>query len=125
MGILRSGECSCASDILNFLAPRNILPNIYGTNWASWNGNLDILKWLADLPQAVLPDIEGANMASENGHLDVLKWLEERDILPDNNGANRALASGRLDILKLLEYRLTINDALLQGLNPKFHYVVQ
>ena len=70
------------------------MPNIYGTNWASWNGNLDILKWLADLPQAVLPDIEGGKYG--------FKFLFDKGVLPDVEGANLASMTGKLDVLKWL-----------------------
>ena len=67
MGILRSGERSCASDILNWLADIAILPDIKGVNKACLRGHLDVLKFLAK--QAVLPNVEGANWACLNGHL--------------------------------------------------------
>ena len=65
------------------------MPETKRSKWASENGYLDILKWLAELPQAVLPNTDmGANLACLNGHLDILKWLAKKEILPDESGAN-------------------------------------
>ena len=101
MVILRSGERSCASDILNWLESKRILPDVDGANDTCSKGNLDILKWLVG--KGILPDVNGANLACLNGHLDILKWLADlpQVILPNVNGANNALQNGLFDILEL------------------------
>ena len=67
MVILRSGERSCASDIVKWFNRKGILPNV--------NGPTDF--------------------SCKNGHLNVLKWLNSKGILPNDNNANKVYSIKR------------------------------
>jgi hypothetical protein len=101
-------------------------------NVAVANGQVGIVKWMANIAKHIVPsqdavnqaarilDIEalqrwcqawnvfpdqrGANKAAENGRLEALKWLASFDlpILPDQEGTNRAARNGHLKVLEWL-----------------------
>lgn len=58
----------------------NLLPDVFGANWAAGNGEIELLEWLACRDPPILPNSSGANMAAENGHLDILRWMELQGI---------------------------------------------
>ena len=53
-----------------------VIPIHYGANGASENGHIDVLKWLAK--RNILPDIDGSNLAGF-GKQEVINWLAENN----------------------------------------------
>ena len=57
-----------------FICKRKYNPNIHTINWASYNGYLDIVKWLfVNNHDSCV--VYAMNLAAKNGHIEVVKWL--------------------------------------------------
>lgn len=88
-------------NVLKWLAEKNILPDQEGVNSAAHFEKFNVLEWLAG--RNILPDQDAADRATISGHLDVIKWLAKKDILPTESGIIKSYRSENYNIIKWLE----------------------
>jgi len=109
--------------------------NDQALQWASFNGNLKIFKYIVD--HSVDSTVIHVNndyilrMASVQGHLEIIKILVEKsgDIHIDNNYALvLASSNGHLEIVKyLVEHGADIhtnNDCILRWASNNYHFKI-
>jgi len=54
---------------------KRVFPNRDGANWATSNGHLEVLKWMAELDNPVFSNQDAADRAAKNDHIEVLEWI--------------------------------------------------
>lgn len=104
-----------AIHMLDFI--KKIIPNgIEGqANRAARDGYLDVLEWLAN--KNILPNINGIDLAAKNGHLDVLMWASTKyNIQASYRGIEYARANHHLEVVTWLHRKGSLGDKLAMNI---------
>jgi hypothetical protein len=70
--------------------------------FASYHNSFSVLKWLISLNPDIVLDQLISHVAARNGNLDIVKFLADLSILPDQIGVDLANAYGYKEIVEFL-----------------------
>jgi ankyrin repeat protein len=113
------GKHICVLEWLNEYGEEECSPDVI--DWASYNGNLEIIKWLHSHGKQCTD--AAINYAATNGHFEVVKYLIEQGKNCESNVMDSMAHEGNLEMVKFLHsYGKTCTNAAIDYAAMNGHF---